>query len=136
MSAISVLQVKFNVEFTRQVVNFSWIAYIKPSGETKRFVFLWAKPVHKQWKLFQSLFRMKTTFISNSWRKKCLTFHNLHTKIESAKYGVIWDKALIETFFHYFWCRQSTTAMLKRKENFKYSGIKTSSSYKTPVSTL
>ena len=100
MSAISVLQVKFNVEFTRQVVNFSWIAYIKPPGETKRFAFLWAKPVHKQWKPFQSLFRMKTTFISNSWRKKCLTFQNLDKKNESAKYGVIWDIALIETFFH------------------------------------
>ena len=81
MSAISVFHVKFNVEFTRQAVKFFLNRKAKANkslGETKRFVFLCAKPVRKQWKPFQSqvsrsianrkldIFRMKTTFISNS----------------------------------------------------------------------
>ena len=53
MSAIYlVFQVKFNVEFTRQDVNFSWIAYSYKSymqlSETKRFYFLRAAPVRKR----------------------------------------------------------------------------------------
>ena len=36
MSAISVFQVKFDVEFTRQAVNFSWIAQLKINPITGR----------------------------------------------------------------------------------------------------
>ena len=48
---ISVFQGKFNVEFTRQAVNFSWIAWLNKNTRKRKFVFiLSARPR----KLFQS----------------------------------------------------------------------------------
>ena len=59
-------------------------------------------------------------------------------KTESTKYRDIWNKDFIEKFFHTvnildlpatiqlakIWRRQSTTEMLKQKENFERFGIK------------
>ena len=51
-----------NVEFTERGIHSSGGEFFlnriakatKSLGETKRFVFLWAAPVRKQWKPFQS----------------------------------------------------------------------------------
>jgi len=81
---------------------------------------------------------MKTTFISNLWRKQHLTSYNLQKIKKRAKYGVFKTKELMEKLFHSMnildfsatiqlgdmWRRQSTTEMLKRKGKFKRSGVR------------
>ena len=55
--AISVSRVTFNVEFTRRAVSFflnRTANSIKSLSENKRFVFLWAAPIRKRWKPFES----------------------------------------------------------------------------------
>ena len=106
MSAISVFQVKFNVEFTSQAVNFSWIALLQKgnsiTGRKQTFCIFVSRA--GQWtndgntfkvscqdlaNRKQDIFRLKTTFISTSWRKQCLTFYNFQQKTESTKYRVV-----------------------------------------------
>ena len=52
----------------------------------------------------QDIFRMKTTFISTSWRKQRLIFYNLSQRkeTESTKYGVFKAKILWKKIFNRF----------------------------------
>ena len=85
----------------------------------------------------QDVFGMKTTSISNSWRKKCLTFHSLHQRSWKSKIRSYLPKDLIETFFHPMnildlpvTIQTELGKMWRGQSNFKRSGIKTRSSYK------